>query len=251
MNLREHTALRCCLCLVMIADRRKRKRLHTDQCAEAREVLLSLSGQDVLQSSMLQDPRAVLCGVCQRDLCKIASLTKEINLLKRIVITKLAMHRQHQYYSIGVGFGATHLQQSSDVQQSEVLDSHSAGATQLQQSSDVQQSEVLNSHSAGATQLQQSSDVQQSEVLDSHSAGATQLQQSSDVQQSGVLDSHSAGATQLQQSSDVQQSAVLDSHSAGATQLQQSSDVQQSEVLDSHSAGAIYTAPAVVRHSTE
>ena len=65
----------CCLCLSSTsADHRKRKRLRTDTCAEAREVLVSLSGPFLLQT-MLRDHAAVLCSACQRDLCRIAKLS--------------------------------------------------------------------------------------------------------------------------------------------------------------------------------
>ena len=59
VNLSTHTVPCCCLCLSSTsADHRNRKRLRMDTCAEAREVLVSLSGPFFLHA-----PRSCSCAM--------------------------------------------------------------------------------------------------------------------------------------------------------------------------------------------
>ena len=70
----------CLLCSQTCTEYRDRKRLCADSCAEARRVLLSLAGPEIVEH-MLRDPATILCRSCQRDLCKITLLKKQLAIL--------------------------------------------------------------------------------------------------------------------------------------------------------------------------
>ena len=130
----------CSLCLSRTSlDRRKRKRLHTD--TEAKEVLGSLSGPHILQS-MLQDAYAILCSDCQRELCRLGRLSKEVEVLKRTVMTKIAALHRHLQISTArrlsllnqpVFTVGEHSLTTMECHQSTVVESHTGRASQLHQ----------------------------------------------------------------------------------------------------------------------
>ena len=77
---------KCCLCLcTTIENTRGRLCTYIDACADARQVLESLSSTYLLQQ-LLGLPTAVLCSGCQRDLSKIAKLDRELVVLKAKVM---------------------------------------------------------------------------------------------------------------------------------------------------------------------
>lgn len=90
----------CCLCLCHTSmDHRRQKKLRNDVCAEARQVLESLSGPHPLHL-MLRDSSAVLCSSCHRNLGMIAKLDKQLALQKANIMALTSAVQQHtQSYS--------------------------------------------------------------------------------------------------------------------------------------------------------
>ena len=90
----------CCLCFCTTStDHRKRKKLGNEACAEAREVLVALSGSEPLHH-MLQDSSAVLCSGCHRNLGTIARLEKQLADLKsKVMLCVSALSRGAQSHS--------------------------------------------------------------------------------------------------------------------------------------------------------
>ena len=83
------------LCSKTCTDYRERKRLRTDSCAEARRVLVSLAGQEIVDN-MLRDPTAILCRSCQWDLCKIAQLFKLVESKQFSALSYHSIYRFHR-----------------------------------------------------------------------------------------------------------------------------------------------------------
>ena len=84
------SAIRCCLCLAISEECRKRKMLHHSSCSVANKILCMLSSDSIVESIL---PNAVICNKCEQSLNAINRCQLKLKKLKEEILEKLSCMR--------------------------------------------------------------------------------------------------------------------------------------------------------------